>query len=98
MYNLLHLFIRVVHSVEDGRFFIQSLSNITVQVLLTNGVFLGRYVRFQSMLVIGDGRVVVDTIAFEYRGPGFVDQRCFLRAVSSILIDVGHRLWVLNPV
>ena len=55
LYNLLHLLIRVVHSVEDGRLFTRSLSNISVQALLTNGVFFGRYVRFQLMLVIDDG-------------------------------------------
>ena len=57
MYNFLHLLIRVVHSVENGRLSIRSLPNISVQALLTDGVFFGQYVRFQLMLVIaiGDG-------------------------------------------
>ena len=34
-------------------------------------------------------------IAFEYIGPGFVHQWCFLRAVRSISVDVGHWRWVV---
>ena len=64
LYNLIHLLTRVVHSVEDGRLFIRSFSNISVQTLLTKGVFSGQYVRFQLMhLVSGDGWLLIRSLS-----------------------------------
>ena len=94
MYNLLHLLIRVVNSVEDGRLFIRSISSISVHV---DQWCFPRAVRSISVDVGQWRRAVVDTIAFEYSSAGFADLQYIHRAIRSILIDVGHGLWVLNP-